>query len=71
MESIAEVAKSNVAATGEVTNATEEMARLAAELQEIVARFRLAGRQTGEGEKQRALSAHLEKSGLKAAGCMA
>ncbi len=39
MDSIAEVAKSNVTTIGEVANASNEMARLAGELKELVARF--------------------------------
>lgn len=39
MESIAEVAKTNVNAIGEVSKATDEMARLATELKDLVARF--------------------------------
>lgn len=42
MDSIAEVAKSNVAAIGEVANATNEMARLATELKDLVSNFRIA-----------------------------
>ncbi|HEY4707779.1 MAG TPA: methyl-accepting chemotaxis protein [Thermodesulfobacteriota bacterium] len=71
MESIAEVAKTNVRSTSEVTGATDEMARLAAELQEIVARFRLSGARAGEGENRARESAQSGRSGLKAAGCRA
>ncbi|MBI5561951.1 MAG: type IV pili methyl-accepting chemotaxis transducer N-terminal domain-containing protein [Deltaproteobacteria bacterium] len=39
MDSIAEVAKANVSAIGEVSRATGEMARLAAELKDLVTRF--------------------------------
>ncbi|CAG0961526.1 partial Methyl-accepting chemotaxis protein CtpH, partial [Gammaproteobacteria bacterium] len=42
MDSIAEVAKSNVSAIGEVANATNEMARLASELKDLVANFRIS-----------------------------
>ena len=42
MDSISEVAKSNVEATGEVTRATSEMARLASELKDLVSNFRVA-----------------------------
>lgn len=42
MESIAEVAKSNVTAVGEVSKATNEMARLAGDLKDLVANFRLS-----------------------------
>ncbi len=66
MESIADVARSNVTATAEVTGATDEMARLAAELQEIVSRFRLSG--TSAGDKERAFEARSGRSGLRAAG---
>jgi hypothetical protein len=41
MDSIAEVAKSNVAAIGEVANATEEMTSLATELKDLVAKFKI------------------------------
>lgn len=44
MDSIAEVAKSNVSAIGEVANATNEMARLATELKDLVSNFRISGR---------------------------
>ncbi|MBI5237661.1 MAG: methyl-accepting chemotaxis protein [Deltaproteobacteria bacterium] len=43
MESIAGVAKTNVDAIGEVSRTTNEMTRLASELQDLVARFRIAG----------------------------
>ncbi|HXI10565.1 MAG TPA: HAMP domain-containing methyl-accepting chemotaxis protein, partial [Thermodesulfobacteriota bacterium] len=42
MDSIAEVAKSNVAAIAEVSNATNELAHLATELKELVANFRIS-----------------------------
>lgn len=42
MDSIAEVAKSNVSAIGEVANATNEMARLASELKVLVANFKIS-----------------------------
>jgi len=48
MDSIAEVAKSNVSAIGEVANATNEMARLAAELKDVVANFRITGHTEAE-----------------------
>ncbi|TAN63198.1 HAMP domain-containing protein [bacterium] len=41
MESIADVAKTNVSAIGEVARATGEMARLAGELKELVGNFKL------------------------------
>lgn len=41
MDSIAEVAKSNVAAIGEVANATDQLAGLATELKELVERFKI------------------------------
>ncbi len=41
MDSIAEVAKTNVAAIGEVSRATNEMARLATELKSLVANFKV------------------------------
>ncbi|MDP2689170.1 MAG: HAMP domain-containing methyl-accepting chemotaxis protein, partial [Deltaproteobacteria bacterium] len=47
MDSIADVAKSNVTAIGEVANASNEMARLATELKELVANFNIAGARTG------------------------
>lgn len=71
MESIADVARSNVTATGEVTNATEEMARLAAELKEIVAKFKLSGRNAGAEENAARLERASGRLGLKAAGRMA
>jgi len=46
MDSIAEVAKSNVSAIGEVANASSEMARLATELRGLVANFSIL--KTGE-----------------------
>ena len=52
MDSIAEVAKSNVNAIGEVANASGEMARLASELKDLVANFTIASSQnTGEWPK--------------------
>ncbi|MDP2690011.1 MAG: hypothetical protein Q8P48_07865, partial [Deltaproteobacteria bacterium] len=45
-DSIADVAKSNVTAIGEVANASNEMARLAAELKELVSSFSIL--KTGE-----------------------
>src|SRR4030067_3343602 len=42
MDSIAEVATSNVSAIGEVANATDEMVRLASELKDLVAIFKLS-----------------------------
>ncbi|MBI5588320.1 MAG: methyl-accepting chemotaxis protein [Deltaproteobacteria bacterium] len=42
MDSIAGVAKSNVSAISEVANATNELARLATELKDLVANFRIA-----------------------------
>lgn len=48
MDSIAEVAKSNVSAIGEVANATNEMARLASELKDLVANFKISS--YGEAE---------------------
>ncbi len=47
MDSIAEVAKSNVTAIGEVANASNEMARLATELKELVANFSITGARPG------------------------
>ncbi|MBI2413289.1 MAG: type IV pili methyl-accepting chemotaxis transducer N-terminal domain-containing protein [Deltaproteobacteria bacterium] len=41
MDSIAEVAKTNVAAIGEVSRATNEMARLATELKSLVSNFKV------------------------------
>lgn len=41
MDSIAEVAKSNVGAIGEVSKATDEMAHLASELKDLVSGFRI------------------------------
>jgi len=46
MDSIAEVAKSNVSAIGEVANASGEMARLASELKDLVENFTIL--KTGE-----------------------
>ena len=52
MDSIAEVAKSNVSAIGEVANASGEMARLASELKDLVSNFTIAaGQNAGEGPK--------------------
>jgi len=52
MDSIAEVAKSNVSAIGEVANASGEMARLATELRGLVANFTIASAGgPGEGPK--------------------
>lgn len=50
MDSIAEVAKSNVNAIGEVANATNELARLATELKEIISRFKVEGSTTEVAE---------------------
>ncbi|MBI5886829.1 MAG: type IV pili methyl-accepting chemotaxis transducer N-terminal domain-containing protein [Deltaproteobacteria bacterium] len=44
MDSIADVAKANVASISEVSRATSEMARLAAELKDLVTRFRVSDR---------------------------
>jgi methyl-accepting chemotaxis protein len=41
MDSISDIAKSNVTAIGEVSKATGEMARLATELKELVSRFKI------------------------------
>ena len=41
MDSISDIAKSNVQAIGEVSKATGEMARLATELKELVSRFKI------------------------------
>ncbi|CAG1065616.1 Methyl-accepting chemotaxis protein McpQ [uncultured bacterium] len=69
MDSIAEVAKSNVSAIGEVANATNEMARLASELKDLVANFKITGSieaevRTIEPRKK----AHAKLTLLKASG---
>ena len=48
MDSIAEVAKSNVSAIGEVANATNEMARLATELKDLVSNFKISSHAEAE-----------------------
>ncbi len=68
MDSIAEVARTNVHAIGEVTKATGEMARLAGELKYLVSNFRVtpktgAGKEAPDGVRVAPIG-----DGLKAAG---
>jgi methyl-accepting chemotaxis protein len=63
MDSIAEVAKSNVAAIGEVSNATNELALLATELKDLVANFRIS-RDSGTHELKVISGSSNKKPGL-------
>lgn len=56
MDSIAEVAKSNVAAITEVSRATGEMARLASELKDLVSRFRVSEKSEAVAESKKSVS---------------
>jgi len=68
MDSIAEVAKSNVSAIGEVANATNEMARLAAELKDLVANFRITTHEAEVRSIEPRKKAHAKLTLLKASG---
>ncbi|MBI2400662.1 MAG: methyl-accepting chemotaxis protein [Deltaproteobacteria bacterium] len=68
MDSIAEVAKSNVSAIGEVANATNEMARLAAELKDLVANFRITSHEAEVRSIEPRKKAHAKLTLLKASG---
>lgn len=69
MDSIAEVAKSNVSAIGEVANATNEMARLATELKDLVANFRISEHAEPESRSfEPRKKAHAKLKLLKASG---
>jgi methyl-accepting chemotaxis protein len=69
MDSIAEVAKSNVSAIGEVANATNEMARLASELKDLVANFKITGSVEAEVRTiEPRKKAHAKLTLLKASG---
>ncbi|MBI5969910.1 MAG: type IV pili methyl-accepting chemotaxis transducer N-terminal domain-containing protein [Deltaproteobacteria bacterium] len=71
MDSIADVAKANVTAIGEVSRATSEMARLATDLKSLVTRFTVA-KQTSFMD-MRAVSEPVEKgiaSGMSAAAML-
>jgi methyl-accepting chemotaxis protein len=69
MDSIAEVAKSNVSAIGEVANATNEMARLASELKDLVANFKITGNVEAEVRTiEPRKKAHAKLTLLKASG---
>ena len=50
MDSISEVSKMNVAAIGEVSKATNDMARLASELKDMVSSFRISRDSSGSQE---------------------
>ncbi|MBW7956348.1 MAG: type IV pili methyl-accepting chemotaxis transducer N-terminal domain-containing protein [Deltaproteobacteria bacterium] len=67
MDSIAEVARSNAYAIEEVTKATNEMARLAGDLNELVSHFRVSSR-TGDNREAPDGSFVQFSSELKAAG---
>ena len=62
MDSIAEVAKSNVTAIGEVANASNEMARLAGELKDLVANFTIAPQGAGHAPALKVVSGRKEKT---------
>ncbi|MCR4286819.1 MAG: methyl-accepting chemotaxis protein [Deltaproteobacteria bacterium] len=73
MDSISEVSKMNVAAIGEVSKATNDMARLASELKDMVSSFRISRDSSGSQEATHAgkviphgkLLAAAEASGLR------